>query len=54
MTGMPSWDGVLSDDDMWKIVAFIKRSDKLPADVEAEWRKMAVNAAGIRQHTRAD
>ena len=54
MTGMPSWDGVLSDDDIWKIVAFIKRSDKLPADVESEWRKMAVRAAGIREHTRAD
>jgi len=26
MTGMPSWDGVLSDDDIWKTVAYIKRS----------------------------
>lgn len=38
MTGMPAWDGVLSDDDMWKIVAFIKHSDKLPAEVESAWR----------------
>ena len=43
MTGMPSWDGVLSDDDLWKIVAFIKHSDRLPADVEAGWRKLAVS-----------
>ena len=44
MTGMPAWDGVLSDDDMWRIVAFIKRSDKLPADVESAWRRMAGTA----------
>ena len=42
MTGMPTWDGVLSDDDMWKIVAFIKHSDKLPAEVESAWRRMAM------------
>lgn len=38
MTGMAAWDGVLSDSDMWKIIAFIKHSDALPADVEAAWR----------------
>ena len=38
MTGMPAWDGVLSDDEMWKIVAFIKHSDKLPAEVQSAWR----------------
>jgi mono/diheme cytochrome c family protein len=28
-TGMPGWDGVLSDDDIWKAVLFTKNSDKL-------------------------
>jgi mono/diheme cytochrome c family protein len=41
MTGMPSWDGTLSDDQMWKVVAFIKHSDKLPPDVDAAWHRMA-------------
>jgi mono/diheme cytochrome c family protein len=41
MTGMPTWDGVLSDDEMWKIIAFIKHSNKLPPDVEAAWHKAA-------------
>jgi mono/diheme cytochrome c family protein len=41
MTGMPTWDGVLSDEEIWKITAFIKRSNKLPADVDAAWRKVA-------------
>ena len=35
MTGMPTWDGIMSDDEMWKIVAFIKHSDKLPPEVQA-------------------
>jgi hypothetical protein len=41
MTGMPSWDGVLSDDEMWKVIAFIKHSDKLPPDVQAMWQQAA-------------
>ncbi len=28
-TGMPGWDGQLSDDDIWKAVLFIKNSDKV-------------------------
>ena len=30
MTGMPSWNGILSDDQIWKVVAYIKHSDKMP------------------------
>jgi len=41
MSGMPTWDGVLSDDAIWKVVAFIKNSDKLPAPVDAQWRAMS-------------
>ena len=41
MTGMPAWDGVLSDDQMWKVIAFIKSSNKLPVEVESAWREMA-------------
>jgi hypothetical protein len=28
-SGMPGWNGVLSDDDIWKSVLFIKNSDKM-------------------------
>ncbi len=28
-SGMPGWDGQLSDDDIWKAVLFIKNSDKV-------------------------
>ena len=51
MTGMPTWDGVLSDDDMWKIVAFIKHSDTVRAEVESAWRRMAMSPGEIGQRT---
>lgn len=41
MTGMPSWSTILSDDDIWKVVAFIKHSDKLPPEVQAMWQQAA-------------
>jgi mono/diheme cytochrome c family protein len=43
LTGMPAWDGILSDQQIWTVVAFIKHSDKLPADAQAAWKE----AAGI-------
>ena len=29
MTAMPGWDGVLSDDEIWKTVLFIKNSSQM-------------------------
>ena len=29
MTAMPGWDGVLSDDDIWKAVLFVKNSAQM-------------------------
>ena len=41
MTGMPAWDGVLSDDEIWKVIAFIKHSNKLPPEVQSYWESVA-------------
>lgn len=41
MTGMPSWDGILTDDQIWKVILFIKHSDKLPSDVDMAWHEIA-------------
>jgi mono/diheme cytochrome c family protein len=41
MTGMPAWDGLLTDDQIWKIVAFIKNSGGVAASVRAAWEKAA-------------
>jgi mono/diheme cytochrome c family protein len=51
MTGMPSWDGVMSDEEMWKVVAFIKHSDKLPPEAAAAWQKLASTPGEIEEHT---
>ena len=29
LTGMPGWDGVLSDDDIWKAILFIKNASQM-------------------------
>ena len=29
LSGMPGWDGVLTDDDIWKAVLFVKNSAKM-------------------------
>jgi mono/diheme cytochrome c family protein len=41
LTAMPSWDGILEDDEIWKVVAFLKHQDKLPPDVQAAWQAAA-------------
>jgi thiosulfate dehydrogenase len=51
MTGMPTWDGVMSDDEIWKVIAFIKHSDKLPPEAQAVWQKMATEPGEIEEHT---
>lgn len=44
MTGMPSWDGILSDDEMWKTILFVKHSNALPPDVQMAWQEIATPA----------
>ena len=46
MTGMPAWDGVLSDDQMWQIVTFLKHSNKLPPEVKVAWKAAAAPSQG--------
>jgi thiosulfate dehydrogenase len=44
MTGMPSWDGILTDHDIWTVVAFIKHSNNLPPEAMKAWKE----AAGVQ------
>ena len=41
LTGMPAWDGILSDDEIWKVIGFVKHTDKLPSEAQAAWRAAA-------------
>src|SRR5262249_6111902 len=47
MTGMPAWNGLMSDDELWKIVAFIKNSDKLPPETQTAWRNFAATPGEV-------
>jgi mono/diheme cytochrome c family protein len=38
-TGMPAWSHALSDEDIWKVTAFLSRIDNLPPAVQDEWEK---------------
>jgi mono/diheme cytochrome c family protein len=40
-TAMPAWGRQLSDENIWQVVAFLKRLDALPPAVTAEWKKEA-------------
>lgn len=37
-TGMPAWEGVLAEQDMWKVTSFLSRVDKLPPPVQQYWQ----------------
>jgi len=39
-TAMPSFTLALKDEEIWKIAVFLKQMDKLPAAVDAEWKKV--------------
>jgi thiosulfate dehydrogenase len=38
-TGMPSWSKALSEQDMWKVTAFLSRMEKLPPGAQDYWKK---------------
>jgi thiosulfate dehydrogenase len=38
-TGMPAWNRVLTDQDMWKVTALLARVEKLPPAVQQYWKK---------------
>jgi len=51
MTGMPTWDGIMSDEEIWKVIAFIKHSNALPPETAAAWQKLAAEPTTIEEHT---
>jgi mono/diheme cytochrome c family protein len=49
-TGMPAWEKVLSENDMWKVTAFLTRVEKLPPAVQDYWQKSTGVAAPTESH----
>jgi thiosulfate dehydrogenase len=37
-TGMPAWEKVLSEQDMWKLTTFLSHMEKLPPAVQDYWK----------------
>jgi mono/diheme cytochrome c family protein len=37
LTGMPSWSGALTDQQIWTLALFLKHMDKLPPTAQAAW-----------------
>lgn len=44
-TGMPAWEKNLSENDMWKVTAFLTRIEKLPPAVQDYWKKASGTSA---------
>jgi|SRR5579871_1086380 len=40
LTGMPSWGGSLSDQEIWTLALFLKHMDKLPPRVQSAWTQV--------------
>jgi thiosulfate dehydrogenase len=38
-SGMASWNGLISDTEMWRIVTFLSRINSLPPNVESAWKR---------------
>src|SRR5208282_588084 len=47
-TGMPAWNKVLSEQDMWKVTAFLSRIEKLPPAVQDFWKQAGGAPAAAR------
>ena len=48
-TGMPAWNKALSDQEMWKVTAFLSRIEKLPPAVQDYWKKSTGSGAARRR-----
>lgn len=36
-TGMPGWQGTLSEEETWQVITFLDNMNNLPPDVKARW-----------------
>jgi thiosulfate dehydrogenase len=45
LSGMPAWGKILNQQQVWQLTTFLSHMDKLPPDVEAQWRTLAQPAS---------
>ena len=51
LSGMPAWDKALTEQEMWQLTTFLSHMDKLPPQIEAQW-KQAAAAGGTNSTSR--
>jgi len=49
-TGMPAWQKLASDEQIWKVATFLSHMDKLPLAVDQEWKTPGPAAAPQPAH----
>jgi len=49
-TGMPAWQKLASDEQIWKVATFLSKMDKLPPAVDQEWKKPSPTATPPPAH----
>lgn len=40
LTGMPAWQGVLNDQQIWTVTLFLDQKDKLPPAAQQAWENL--------------
>jgi mono/diheme cytochrome c family protein len=40
LTGMPAWQGALSDQQIWSLALFLNQMDKLPPAAQQAWENL--------------
>lgn len=51
MTGMPAFRESLTEDELWKIVLFLKHMDSLPPAPKKAWDAVPSAAPSPRRHS---
>jgi thiosulfate dehydrogenase len=46
-TGMPAWNKMLTEQETWKVTAFLSRIEKLPPAVQDYWKKSVGSAPPV-------
>ena len=41
LSGMPAWDKVLTEPEMWQLTTFLSHMDKLSPQIEVQWKQTA-------------
>ena len=45
-SGMGAWNGMMDDEDIWRIALFLSRLGSLPPEVDSAWRNPPTEAGG--------